>query len=111
MTHAIVFLLDVLLALLICIGIVAYVQKQLRLLLVELCGIAERASFWLIFCNVVLVLVPLIFILSDIPGLEANKNTIFVIAEQIKYTLIGIVMTLGGFALVLLRYIPRNSAK
>lgn len=58
------FLTDLGLVVLTCVGIVAYLSKRLRALLIELCGTAERASFWLAFSNVALVLVPLIFAMS-----------------------------------------------
>ena len=55
-------------------GIVAYVQKHLRALLVELCGTTERANFWLAFSNVALVLVPLIFTLDYKPESGPDKT-------------------------------------
>jgi hypothetical protein len=47
MTSETVFLVDALFAALICLGIVACLNKRLRLLLLELCGTEERAGFWL----------------------------------------------------------------
>ena len=64
MNQAKAFLLDIAFAALLFVGIVAYVKKHLRTLLIELCGTTERASFWLAFSNVTLVLVPLIFALD-----------------------------------------------
>lgn len=110
MTPENVFFLDVLLAALICIVVVMYVKNHLRSLLIELCGTAERASFWLAFCNVALVLVPLIFALSYEPEAAPGKGVIFEMAGQLKYALTGFVGTLSVFALALLRYIPRDSS-
>ena len=110
-TPAMVFLFDALLATLICGGIAFYLKKHLRLPLIELCGTSQRASFWLALCNVTLVVVPLIFVLGYVPDFESSKNLIFEIAGQIKSALIGIVLTLGGFALVLLKYISRENPK
>ena len=111
MTSETVFLLDALLAALVCLGIVGYLKKHLRLLLIELCGTAERASFWLALCNVTLVLVPLIFVLGYVPVLGPDKNVVFEIAGQLKAALFGIVITLGGFALVLLKFIAQDRSK
>ena len=77
------------------------------MLLIELCGTAERANFWLALCNVTLVAIPVIFVLGYRPELEADRNAIFEITGQLKSALFGIVLTLGGFALVLLAFIPR----
>lgn len=105
------FLTDVGITAVLFMGIVAYVQRHLRALLIELCGTIERASFWLAFSNVALVLVPLIFALDYRPESGPDKNMIFEMATQIKYALIGFVITLGGLALVLYRFIPRDNIK
>jgi len=102
------FLLDIALASALSVGIVTYVKRYLRILLIELCGTTERASFWLAFSNVTLVLVPLIFALDYKPEFGPDKTAIFEIATQLKYALIGFVITLGSLALVLFRFIPRD---
>lgn len=105
------FLVDLVMTVTLFVGIVAYVKGHLRALLIELCGTIDRASFWLAFSNVALVLVPLIFALAYRPELGPDKNVIFEMAAQVKYALIGFVITLGGLALVLYRFIPRDSIK
>jgi uncharacterized membrane protein YhaH (DUF805 family) len=108
MNPTIAFVTDVSLAVVISMGIVAYVKGQLRSLLVELCGTAERASFWLAFSNVTLVLVPLIFALDYKPEFGPDKTLIFEMATQLKYAMIGFVIALCALALVMLRFIPRT---
>lgn len=111
MTPSTVFLFGAAFAVVVCVGIVAYLKNHLRLLLVELCGTAERASFWLALCNVTLVTIPLIFVLGYRPEFPSSRNAVFDITGQLKSALVGIVLTLGGFALVLLTFIPRSSPK
>lgn len=108
MSLSVAFLLDIVFAALLFVGIVTYVKKHLKTLLVELCGTAERASFWLAFSNVTLVLVPLIFALDYKPEFGPEKTAIFEMATQLKYALIGFVITLGSLALVPFRFIPRE---
>ena len=55
MNPTVVFLGDLTLAIVVCAGTVLYLARHLRLLLIELCGTAERANFWLAFSNVSLV--------------------------------------------------------
>jgi hypothetical protein len=105
------FLADVAIVTILFLGIVGYVKKHLRPLLIELCGTIERASFWLAFSNVALVLVPLIFALDYRPEIGPDKNVIFEMATQIKYSLIGFVVTLTGLALALYRFVPRDNIK
>src|SRR5207253_8877812 len=50
------FLTDVGLVAVLSLALVAYVKPHLNALLMELCGTAERARFWLAFSNVTLVL-------------------------------------------------------
>jgi len=108
MSPTTVFLCDVGIAAFLFVGIVSYVKKHLRLLLLELCGTIERASFWLAFSNVTLVLVPLIFALDYKPEFGPDKTAVFEMATQLKYALIGFVITLGSLALILLRFTPRD---
>ena len=108
MSTAQAFLADAAITVILFIGIAAYIKRHLQALLIELCGTIERASFWLAFSNVSLVLVPLIFALDYQPELGQGKNLIFEMATQIKYSLIGFVVTLGALALVLYRFIPRG---
>ncbi|HKW56540.1 MAG TPA: hypothetical protein VJN42_04215 [Candidatus Acidoferrum sp.] len=111
MTPSTVFLWGTAIAVIVCVGIVAYLKNHLRSLLVELCGTVERASFWLALCNVTLVAIPSIFVLGYRPELASNNNAVFEVTGQLKSALVGLVITLGGFALVLLTFIPRSSAK
>jgi hypothetical protein len=108
MNPTVAFLTDVALAVIISLSAVAYLKGHLKTLLVELCGTTERASFWLAFSNVTLVLIPLIFVLDYRPEFGPNKSLIFEMATQLKYPMIGFVIALSAFALVMLRFIPRN---
>jgi hypothetical protein len=108
MSPVVVLVSDLTLTVLVCAGIVLYVAKHLRSLLVELCGTAERANFWLAFSNVSLILVPLIFALDYKPEFGPDKLVAFEMAAQLKYALIGFVTTLGALAVILLWFIPRE---
>lgn len=102
------FLADVALVVLACVGIVAYLSKHLRTLLIELCGTPERASFWLAFSNVALVLVPLIFAMSYRPESGSETSVVFEMASQLKYGLVGFLITLSLLAILLFRSLPRS---
>ena len=108
MNPTLVFGVDVGLTILVSLGLVFYIAKHLRALLIELCGTAQRASFWLAFSNVSLTLVPLIFALDYTPLTESNKALIFELAGQLKYALIGFIATLAVLALILMAFIPRE---
>ncbi len=111
MNPAGVFLTDTAIVVFGCMGIVAYVKRHLRSLLLELCGTSERASFWLAFSNVALIVVPLIFALEYAPEVNASKSLVFEVAAQLRYGLIGFIVTLSFLAIILLRFIPRNKTR
>ncbi len=104
------FLVDVGLVAVLSVGLVAYVKRHLHTLLIELCGSAERASFWLAFSNVTLVLVPLIFALDHKPEFGPDRNFVYEMATQLKHAIIGFVIALSSLAVILLRFIPRDKA-
>src|SRR5215831_5034719 len=100
MTATSAFLSDVAIAAAMFVGIVEYVKRHLKALLIELCGTAERANFWLAFSNVTLVVVPLIFALDYRPEFGPDRRAIFEMATQIEHALFGFAVTLGSLALV-----------
>jgi len=108
MNPTLAFLLHIAVVALLFVAIVAYVKKHLRTLLIELCGTTERASFWLAFSNVTLVLVPLIFALDYKPEFGPERTAILEMATQLKHALIGFVITFGSLAFMLFRFIPRD---
>ncbi|PYT80847.1 MAG: hypothetical protein DMG40_11345 [Acidobacteria bacterium] len=102
------FLTDVGFVAVLSIGLVAYVKGHLKSLLIELCGTAERANFWLAFSNVTLVLVPFIFALDYRPEFGSDHNFIFEMATQLKHAIIGFVIALSSLAVTVYRFIPRD---
>lgn len=89
---------------------VAYLRRHLRPLLIELCGTAERAGFWLALSNVTFVLVPVILALDYMPAVGPGKSLLFEMATQLKSALIGLMATLLGLALVLIGFIRNPRA-
>jgi hypothetical protein len=110
MSLTMAFLSDVGLVALLSLGLVAYVKEPLRSLLLELCGTKDRASFWLAFSNVTLVLTPLIFTLGYKPESGPGTSVILEMAAQLRYALIGFLIALGAIGFGLFRFIPRNKA-
>ena len=104
------FLTDIALVVFLSVGLVWYIKTHLRALLVELCGTTERASFWLAFSNVTLVLVPLMFALDYTPESGPGRNFVFEMATQFKLAIIGFVAALSLLSFILFVSIPRNKA-
>ena len=80
-------------------------NRSLRGLLIELCGTAERAAFWIALARVVLVALPLIVALQFPPD-PGDPSAVIAIARQLKWGLVGIVAVAGALGMVLLAFIP-----
>jgi uncharacterized membrane protein YhaH (DUF805 family) len=91
-----------------CLGVILYFAPHLRKLLIELCGTAERADFWLAFSNVMLFLVPVIFALWVPPDSGQDVSAIVQVAAQLKWALAGLVISVLSMGIVLSAYIPRR---
>src|SRR5689334_8425125 len=102
-----IFLTNVIVTTAICIGIVLYIAKPLRALLMELCGSAERAGFWVAFSTTSLVLVPLVFALAYQPT-SPSGPVILEVAAQVRSGLIGFLLSFGALGLILLWFLPNG---
>ncbi len=107
MTTILIFIGQLAATLLICLLLTAYIRPFLKRVLVDLCGTEERAQFWTVFSNIMLVALPVIFGLGFMPDTSLPKNVVFQVAGQLRWNLIGFILSLlaiGGavsfFALV-----------
>ena len=105
MSAVTVFLIGLVITLASALVVVMYIRRPLKTILVDLCGTAERAEFWLAFSNVTLTLVPVIFALNYRPE---NEPLIFAIGSQLERAFIGLACSVIGLGLVLSRFIPRR---
>lgn len=88
-------------------AVVIYLKAPLQKILIELCGTEERAAFWTSFSNITLTVIPVIFAMQFHPGNLPNTPLAFELADQMKWGLIGIVLSITVLAWVLSRFIPR----
>jgi hypothetical protein len=87
-------------------SVVIYLKSPLQKILAELCGSSERAAFWTAFSNVALIVVPVIFAMHH-PETSGSVLVAFELADQLKWGLIGVVLSITLLAWVLSRFIPR----
>lgn len=98
-----IYLLQLLITSAILFSILAYLSPHLKRMLVDLCGSEQRAQFWTVFSQIVLVVVPIIFGMGYHPRVMDAQNIFFGIANQVKMNLPGFVMVLlgAGFVVVI----------
>jgi protein-S-isoprenylcysteine O-methyltransferase Ste14 len=85
--------------------VVIYINKRYYHLLVDLTKKEERARFWLKFSNVLLLLVPLVFSMTIYP------DSLFGITSQIKWGIVGLVLSLIALGIIIVTYITKVAEK
>lgn len=95
----------------ICLGVILYFAPRLRKLLIELCGTGERADFWLAFSNVMLFLVPVLFALWVTPERGQDVPAMIGMADQLRWALAGLIISVLCMGIVLSAYIPPRQVK
>jgi hypothetical protein len=92
---------------LIGLAVVRYLSPPLRKQLQESCGNPERAEFWTAFSNVTVALGPVIFALQYPP--EAGAPPLLAVVSQLKWRLVGLVVSVLMLGWILSRFIPKCS--
>jgi uncharacterized membrane protein YhaH (DUF805 family) len=108
MTDVAIFLTDVGATAAASAAVVVYLQPHLKAVLVDLCGTVERAKFWTAFSNVTLMLSPLVFAMGYRPQIGTDSAAIFEMGTQLKWALIGLVVSVVMLGLVIGSFIPRS---
>jgi hypothetical protein len=96
--------------------ITAYLRPHLKRVLVDLCKTEERAQFWTVFSNILLIGLPLIIALGFRPEAVTIEAATFEILGHLSgnlagylFALVGIGIIVSFFALVAPR--PKAEAK
>jgi len=100
MNNILFFLLEVILTLVICGLVFHYLRPYLNRILVDLCGTEERAQFWTVFSNIILVGLPLLIALTYQPQAGNAEELFFEITRRISGNLTGFLFALIGVGLI-----------
>ena len=111
MSTSLLFGIGLLCTLAVSTAVVAYLRRPLQKQLTELCGNSDRAEFWTAFSAITVGLVPLIFVLGYEPPAGPAFPALLAVAEQVKWGLIGMVLSVLILGWVLGRFIARMSSK
>ncbi len=114
MNQILLYLIQLLATLIISAALAATIRPHLRRVLVDLCGTDERAQFWTVFSNILLIALPVIFGMGFTPEAGDFESGFFAITNQLRWNLLGFILSLimiGGavsfFALVAPRPQPK----
>ncbi len=85
-----------------CLATVAYLRGPMRGILITRCPSEDRARFWLAFSNIVVVLLPLIFLLSSYVagGTTVENPLVAELAIQVRWSLFGLFLSVICLAIV-----------
>ena len=93
--HAIVpFLSEVILTLLLSVLLVRYLRPFLKKVLIDLCGTEDRAQFWTVFSNILLIGMPILFALNYKPESRNTEELFFEVARRLSGNLAGLLFAL-----------------
>jgi hypothetical protein len=93
------------------VGVMVYLHRPLRSVLTDLCGTADRASFWCAFSNITLFLLPLVFMLDFRPEESSNSIWLWSLAEIFKRGLLGLSLTVVVLGIVMGSFIRRSDVR
>lgn len=108
MNALIVFFAGVGLTIAVSFIVLRYLKAYLQKILVDLCGTEQRANFWMAFCNVTLILVPLICAMHYRPELGQYAPVLLDLVDQIKWALVGLAASVLAIGLVISRFIAKD---
>jgi hypothetical protein len=89
-----IYLIQLTITVVACLLLAAYIRPVLKRVLIDLCGTEERAAFWTLFSNIMLVVLPAIFGMGFRPEMLDFENSFFDIAAQLRVNLLGFIMSL-----------------
>ena len=82
-----------------------YLKSHMKDILLDLCGSTGRAEFWMAFCSVILVLVPLIFSMQFHMAADEKVPVILQLSYQLKWVFVGLVASVMSIGTILAIFI------
>ncbi|MCB0396531.1 MAG: hypothetical protein KDD36_07755 [Flavobacteriales bacterium] len=107
-----VFLLGICVVLMLSVLVVVLFRNYIRNVIMDLNGDHERqARFWVAYSTILMILVPLIIALIFVPSQEAALSPFYHIVKQVKWSLIGLVMTIFVLGVSIHQLVPRATTE
>jgi uncharacterized membrane protein YhaH (DUF805 family) len=105
------FLAEVSIPLAIGLAVNAYLKGITMRLLCEMCGTADRAEFWVRIASVLVIAVPMVFVLVFGRSGNPDLSTGEIARHTLMMTMIGIVLSVGSLAHMILKSVPKPAAQ
>ena len=104
------FAVEVILTFIICVLTFRILRPYLNRILIDLCGSEERAQFWTVFSNIVLVGFPLLISLMYQPQALNTEELFFELTRRTSENLFGFMfalITIGFIVSIFALFAPR----
>jgi len=88
------FVIEVILTFAVCTLTFRYLRPFLKNILTDLCGTEERAQFWTVFSNILLIGIPLLISLMYQPGALKADELFFELVRRTSGNLFGFMAAL-----------------
>lgn len=95
------YLIEVVITLTICLFLVRYLNPFLKKILVDLCATEDRAQFWTVFSNILLVGLPMVIAIAYKPEANDIEGLFFEITRKLSGNLGGFLFALVGAGLMI----------
>ena len=108
------FLIEVAVTVIAASLIVAYFRPHLRRILVDLCGTEDRANFWTVFTNILLIGMPVVLSLNFKADAQTPEEIFFEIIGKLSGNLVGFLFALvcvGGIVSFFALFAPKPKAE
>ena len=101
MNSIVSYLMEVVITLTICLLLVRYLNPFLKKILVDLCATEDRAQFWTVFSNILLMGLPMIIAIAYRPEANDMEGLFFEITRKLSGNLSGFLIALVGAGLMI----------
>jgi hypothetical protein len=100
------FLITLAVTVLLSVLVIAYLHRPLHRIFCDLLGADDRAGFGAAFAHVLLILVPVVCAVFGRVDSARETSSLFVILEQLKWSLVGLIGTTFVVGLCVAAFIP-----
>lgn len=90
---------------------ILYMKRPLKKILTDICGTEDRATFWVTFTNIMVILPPVLFAMNCQPNIGGGNSVFFEIVTQYKWGLFGLTGTVGVVGITIWASIDTNKDK
>jgi hypothetical protein len=89
--------------------LVVALTGPMRRLLVDACGTAERASFWVVYCDAMFFILPLLAVVAFGKSTEMSGPTLGFYKAALGSALLGVFVALAVIGIQIAGFLPRRA--